>query len=138
MIEHTRKLIHRRPSRGAKVAALATLTLGTAIAALSLTVSPASAACASKWAYTDGNNPNTWFAISSNSTCNDMNFERATVSQTYRGYYYTSAGWKGGSAGWISRGPSTYNWRVAISNVSSGTAVKVVGCCTNAQQLVFH
>lgn len=105
---------------------------------LVVTELPASAACVTTYADTNGNNPNRSFTISSSSTCNDMNFRQATVGQNYRGEYKSGASWYVGSGGWLYRSPTTTGLVVAIASIANGTTVRATGAATNAHIYVVH
>lgn len=118
---------HGRKASCALAVLVATFTIGS----LTLAATPASASCQFKYVSSDGNHPQV-FQIPYNSTCNDLNLGSATITQTYAGFYRIGTRWVQGSGGWITRGPGSGDWRVAIYSIRNGTYVKAVGCCVNA------
>jgi hypothetical protein len=129
-------------SKRRKVVALAS-AFGLALAAsvtsgVALTASPASAACVDSYVNTNGSNPFRVFHIASNSTCDDLNFREASVSQYYRGMYNSGENWYDGAPGWLYRTPSSSNNAVAIYNISNGTPVAALGDYYDANLWARH
>ncbi|MFF0557928.1 hypothetical protein ACH4ZU_34175 [Streptomyces sp. NPDC020472] len=111
-------------------------TLATALGGLFL-VSPATAApegtqaCATKSLTTGYQKAGTTVSKSSSSSCNDLNLtysndSTSTYGDSYRGFYKTSSGWKGGSRGYIWASDGSHSpWIVLLSDVAGGTTMGV-------------
>ena len=130
--------ITRGSGRVRRTAAAVAVAATSIVGGLALAELPASAACATTYADSNGNNQNRHFAISSSSTCNDMNFRQSTYGQSYRGEYRSGSSFIPGSAGWVYRSPSTTNLRVVISGVADTTVVRATGASVNAHIYVVH
>lgn len=136
----SRKDVMTRSHSGRRRRLAATcLAVASLVGALTITgASPASAACATTYRSTNGNDPNRTFQISSASTCNDLNIRQATAGQYYRGEYRSGTTWYNGAAGWKYRSPSTTNLAVVISGIANTTTVRMTGSSVNAHAYAVH
>ncbi|WP_306337949.1 hypothetical protein [Streptomyces sp. KL118A] len=88
-------------------------------------------ACATKTLTTGYHKQGTTVNKSGSSSCNDLNLtysndSTSTVGDSYRGFYKTSSGWKGGSRGYIFAYDVNHSpWIVLLSDVSAGTPMGV-------------